>query len=150
VLSSRSPQETLAFGETLGRALQPGDVIALKGDLGAGKTLLTKGIARGLGIAPDQVTSPTFVLMHVHQGRMPLAHFDAYRLHGGTELLDLGAEEAFFGPGASVVEWADRVCDALPQERLEILLEVTGDSDRRLTLEAKGPRAAALIGCLTA
>ena len=149
VFASRSPAETLAFGEALGKISQPGDVFAMTGELGAGKTLLTKGIARGLGIPPDEVTSPTFVLMHVYQGRLSLSHFDAYRLGSGVEMLDLGAEEAWYGEGVSVIEWADRVTDALPPERLDIRLEVAGERARRITLTVHGLRAREMIDCLS-
>ncbi len=142
---SRSPDETLAFGEALGRLLRPGDVVALRGELGAGKTLLTKGIARGIGADPAEVTSPTFVLMHVYEGRIRLAHFDAYRLRGAAEMIDLGAEEAFYEGGASVVEWADRVEEALPPERLDVSIEVVGETQRRMALRARGERAGEIV-----
>ena len=142
---SRSPGETLDFGASLGVASRPGDVVALIGDLGAGKTWLTKGIARGLGVEPKEVTSPTFVLMHVHDGRLPLYHFDAYRLGGAAALLDLGADEVLFGEGVSVVEWADRVTAALPEDRLEVRIEVTGEAERQLDFTATGPRSEALL-----
>ena len=144
-IMSRSPEQTLAMGEALGRALRPGDVVALIGELGAGKTWLTKGMAQGLGVAPDEVTSPTFVLMHLYEGRLRLAHFDAYRLRGSGEMLDLGAEEMFYGDGASVVEWADRVQDALPPDRLDIVLEVAGETSRRMSLAAQGAGAQELL-----
>ena len=147
--TSHSPEETLSFGDSLGKALRPGDVLALIGDLGAGKTWLTKGIARGLGVPIEQVTSPTFVLMHVYEGRLRLAHFDAYRLRGGRDMIDLGAEEMFFGQGASVVEWADRVADALPADRLVIEMEVGGETERRMRLSATGARSGELLDSLS-
>lgn len=148
VHTTRSPEDTLALGERLGRAARPGDVLALIGDLGAGKTVLTKGIAVGLDIDRDDVTSPTFVLMKQHHGRLTLFHFDAYRLGSADEILDIGAQEAFDARGVSVVEWADRVTDALPPDRVDIHLEVAGETARRITLAARGPAACALLAAL--
>lgn len=142
---SESPEQTLAIGQALGRALRPGDVVALYGELGAGKTWLTKGIAEGLGVPSREVTSPTFVLMHIYEGRIPLAHFDAYRLEGAEEMIDLGAEETFYGEGASVIEWAERVEGALPEDRLEIRMTVQGEAERRLAVTACGERAGELL-----
>lgn len=138
---SRSPADTRAIGERLGRAAEAGDVIAMFGGLGAGKTVLTKGIIGGLGGDPDHVTSPTFILMMQHRARLPLFHFDAYRLGGPREFLDIGAEEAFYGPGVSVVEWAERVEEVLPPHRLDIRLEVESETERRIVLTPRGPRA---------
>jgi len=146
--TTRSPGDTLALGRRLGRAARPGDVLALTGDLGAGKTVLTKGIAAGLDIDPDDVTSPTFVLMKQHHGRLALFHFDAYRLGSAGEILDIGAEETFDAGGVSVVEWADRVAGALPSDRVDILLEVAAETTRRITLAARGPTARALLTAL--
>ena len=146
-VESQSPEETLDLGKCLGRAARPGDVIALVGDLGAGKTVLTKGVAEGLGAASArEVVSPTFVLCREYlEGRMPLYHFDAYRLRGAADLESIGASEIFGGDGLSVVEWADRVPQALPADRLEILLEVIGDRARRLTLAARGKTSERLL-----
>lgn len=140
-LKTASPEETLTLGERLGQAAQPGDCIALIGDLGAGKTLLTKGIARGLGISPADITSPTFVLMARYAGKLTLYHFDAYRLSEPAELLAVGAEEVFYGNGLSVIEWADRVVEILPGDRLDISLTVIGASDRAFSLLSTGPRS---------
>ncbi|HRU07004.1 MAG TPA: tRNA (adenosine(37)-N6)-threonylcarbamoyltransferase complex ATPase subunit type 1 TsaE, partial [Candidatus Brocadiia bacterium] len=147
-LLSESPERTLALGEALGRALQGGDVVALRGDLGAGKTWLTKGIAAGVGVAAEEVTSPTFVLMHIYEGRVRVAHFDAYRLRSAGEMLDLGAEEAFFGAGAAVVEWADRVEGALPEDRLDIEMSVAGERSRQIVARARGARGRRLLAAL--
>ena len=143
-VATSSPEETLALGKKLGQALQRGDVLAMVGDLGAGKTVLTKGIAAGLGADPNAVTSPTFVLMTRHQARLPLHHFDAYRLSGAEEMIDIGAEETFYGEGVSVVEWADRVAEALPEDHLMIVLRVSGESERQIRFVPKGPRSAVL------
>lgn len=142
---SESPEQTLAIGRAIGRALRSGDIVALFGDLGAGKTWLTKGIAEGLGVPSREVTSPTFVLMHIYDGRVPLAHFDAYRLEGADEMVALGAEEMFYGEGASVIEWADRVEEALPEDRLEIRLAVAGEAKRRLVFDSTGEQSELLL-----
>lgn len=144
-LVTHSPGETHALGERLGQEAVAGDVVALFGDLGAGKTVLAKGIAAGLDADPDDVTSPTFVLMRRHEGRLPLYHFDAYRLAGPNDMLDIGADEFLYGDGVSVIEWADRVSDALPPDRLEVHMRVAGERDREIRLFAVAARAKALL-----
>jgi tRNA threonylcarbamoyladenosine biosynthesis protein TsaE len=144
-LTTRSPEQTHAIAQRIGAAAQPGDCVALVGDLGAGKTVVAKGIADGLGIASKDVTSPTFVLMMRHEGRLPLYHFDAYRLSESAELLAIGAEEAFYGDGISVIEWAGRVDDILPDDRLEIRLSVRGEKERRMELCSTGPQSRWLL-----
>jgi len=139
-LKTASPQETLALGERLGQAARPGDCVALVGQLGAGKTLLVKGIARGLGIPSATITSPTFVLIHRHTGRLVLYHLDAYRLADSDEMLAVGAEEALYGNGLSAIEWADRVADILPDDRLDIVMTVTGATERSLKLHPSAAR----------
>jgi tRNA threonylcarbamoyladenosine biosynthesis protein TsaE len=148
VYISQSVDETLALGERIGRAARPGDVVALFGGLGAGKTLLVKGILRGLGGDPAEATSPTFTLLRQYPARLQLYHFDAYRLGAPRELLEIGAEEAFYGDGICVIEWAERVLEALPPDRLEIHLDVSGETRREVRLCAAGPRAEALLGQL--
>jgi tRNA threonylcarbamoyladenosine biosynthesis protein TsaE len=116
-------------------------VICLLGDLGAGKTCLTRGLARGLGVE-DHVTSPTFTLINEYHGRLPLYHMDAYRLEGAGDMEDLGCEEYFYSSGVTVLEWADRVAAVLPGERLDILLTVDEGDERlrRLALRPAGER----------
>lgn len=134
------PPATEAFGRRLGERLFPGAVVALIGPLGAGKTFLVRALAEGLGVADRRtVSSPTFVLIQEYDGRLPIYHFDAYRLKAVREFADLGAHEYFGGEGVCIVEWADRVTELLPEERLDIRLEVTGASSRRAVLEAYGP-----------
>jgi tRNA threonylcarbamoyladenosine biosynthesis protein TsaE len=147
-VETRLPEETLDLGRRIGRAAHPGDVLALVGELGSGKTVLTKGIAEGLGAATArEVTSPTFVLCREYlDGRIPLYHFDAYRLRGAADLEAIGSADVFGGDGLSVVEWADRAPQALPPDHLEIRLEVIGDESRRLTFTARGPQAGRLLG----
>lgn len=138
---TRTPAETAWVGELLGMLLGPGDVVCLIGDLGAGKTSLAQGLARGLGVN-DQVTSPTFTLINEYKGRLPLYHMDLYRLEGADELADLGYEEYVYGDGVTVMEWADRVMEALPRERLDIKLYAADDEldQRRLVFEPAGRR----------
>ncbi|NLA59139.1 MAG: tRNA (adenosine(37)-N6)-threonylcarbamoyltransferase complex ATPase subunit type 1 TsaE [Firmicutes bacterium] len=123
IVSTYSPEETLALGRMLARWLEPGDAINLVGDLGAGKTVLVKGIASGLGIDPALVTSPTFSLIHEYTGDVPVFHFDAYRLKHPEEWENLGYEEYLRGSGISVVEWGDLVEPYLPSEYLEVQIK---------------------------
>src|SRR5438445_6574928 len=132
---------TTALGRRLGDRLFAGAVVALVGPLGAGKTHLVRAVSEGLGVADGRaVSSPTFGLIHEYRGRLPIYHFDAYRLNSVAEFQDLGAHEYFDGQGVCLIEWADRVAAALPEERLEIRLEVTGETSRRATITALGTR----------
>jgi len=128
-------QSTERLGAALAVVLAPGTVVALIGTLGAGKTRLVQAVATALGVPPASVTSPTFVLVNEYrQGRLPVFHFDTYRLKDDDEFMALGPEEYFDSDGITFVEWADRVEHLLPEDRLEIELEVTGDTSRRATL----------------
>lgn len=138
--------ETEALGRRLGRLLFPGAVIALVGQLGAGKTRLVRAVAEGLDVVnPDIVTSPTFVLIQEYQARLPIYHFDAYRLNDEREFADLGVHEYFDGAGVCLVEWADKVEGLLPVERLVVRIGIAGAESRRLEIEAHGARYAALL-----
>jgi tRNA threonylcarbamoyladenosine biosynthesis protein TsaE len=131
--------ETEAFGRRLGPHLFPGAVIALIGSLGAGKTHLVRAIAEGLGIANSAiVNSPTFVLIQEYDARLPIYHFDAYRLKNEAEFADLGVHEYFAGQGVCLVEWADKVPTCLPRERLEIRITIIGEVSRRFDLTPIG------------
>ncbi len=133
--------DTLRFGEQLGRLLKPGDVIALIGELGAGKTTLVKGIARGLDVKDKRmVKSPTFSLAHRYEGRTPMYHFDAYRLGNAREMFDIGSDEMFYGNGVSLVEWADKVAECLPEEYLEITLTTVSETERTIEICQHGER----------
>jgi len=144
---TRSPEETMAVGRRLGRLLRAGDVVALSGPLGSGKTTLTKGLAEGLGVEDGRwVTSPTFVLVHEYPGRVAVFHVDAYRLSGPADAEALGADELWFGEGVAIVEWADRIEGALPEERLDIAMEHRGRDERELTLRPRGERYERLVG----
>jgi tRNA threonylcarbamoyladenosine biosynthesis protein TsaE len=132
---------TEAFGRRLAEHLFAGAVVALIGPLGAGKTHLVRSIALGLGVPNSRVvTSPTFVLIQEYAGRLPIYHFDAYRLRNSGEFVDLGAHEFFEGRGVCLVEWADRVEDVMPQEHLRITMQIIGETARRITLEGCGSR----------
>ncbi len=142
---ARSVEDTERLAEQLAECCEPGLVVALKGDLGAGKTTFVRAVARGLGVDPDDVSSPTFVLVHEYSGRLPVYHMDAYRLAGPEELVELGADEYFFGDGVCLVEWADRVEAALPEDRLEVQFEISGERQRRVRLAASGARSARVL-----
>ncbi len=145
---SRSPEQTRRVGMRLGSLLQPGDVICLVGDLGSGKTTLVQGIASGWG-SLDAVTSPTFVLVNVYRrpGSTNLFHLDAYRLSGPAEAEDLDIIQ-MLERGSLLIEWADRIRDALPGEYLWATLKYVDDSQRDLMFTAKGPRYQSLLVAL--
>jgi tRNA threonylcarbamoyladenosine biosynthesis protein TsaE len=147
-IHTNSAEETMALGERLGNRLKAGDVIALFGDLGAGKTTLAKGIALGLGVA-DDIHSPTFTLIHEHIGPTPLYHVDLYRLESETEVDALGIEEYVYGDGVTIIEWADRMKSLLPTDRLDIELRMKGDTDREMIFQTGSPRLQAIIEELT-
>ena len=136
---TRSEAETALLGRLLGQLARPGDVIALAGPLGAGKTCLAHGVARGMGIV-EPVPSPTFNLLLVHAGDAPLYHFDLYRLERASQLDDIDFYETLESDGVSVVEWADRFPDQLPDDRLDVSLAPEGETARRVVLEPRGAR----------
>jgi tRNA threonylcarbamoyladenosine biosynthesis protein TsaE len=144
LIETTSAEETKKLAAQLGSLLQPGDVLLLNGDLGAGKTTFTQGLAEGLGIdAP--VTSPTFTLVHEYRsGRLLLFHFDSYRLAGAEEIADLGFEEYLERSGVVVVEWAERLGWLMPDARLDLTLSGEGDT-RTLQLEPHGSRYEQLV-----
>lgn len=128
-----SPEQTEAVGEALAAHLHPGDVIAYYGGLGAGKTAFTRGLARGLGIC-EPVTSPTYTIVNEYlSGRMPLFHFDMYRLSSSEELFDIGWEDYLARGGVCAVEWSENVDDALA-DAISVRIERTGDDSRRITI----------------
>lgn len=144
-LVTRSREETEALGERLGRAARADDVLALWGELGVGKTVLVRGVAKGLGIAQHEVTSPTFVIVHEHhEGRLPLYHVDLYRI-APDDARSTGWEEGLAAGGVTAIEWPDRVVRDLPDDRLDVRIEHAGEDERRIRLEPTGPRSAALV-----
>jgi tRNA threonylcarbamoyladenosine biosynthesis protein TsaE len=149
---SYSEAQTESIGHALGLAVQPGDVLALVGDLGAGKTCLTRGIARGLGI-DEPVTSPTFILVAVYASPRgcPLYHADCYRLgNADVEAQDIGLDEIMSDNGVCVIEWADRIQRLLPPDHLLITMTATDDTERQLHFHPTGPRAVELLQGLQA
>lgn len=146
-LSADSEEDTREFGRRLAQALQPGAIVALVGDLGAGKTRLVQAFAAALDVPPDVVNSPTFTLVQEYAGRIPLRHCDTYRLRNPEEFLDLGLDELFARDGIALVEWADRVAHLLPRDVLTIRIEITSPDSRVFRVEASG--ASSRAACLT-
>lgn len=146
---TRSADATEQAGELLATLLEPGDVVALAGDLGAGKTCLVQGVARGLGVA-EPVTSPTFNLLLVHPGRLPLYHFDLYRLERAEELEDIDFFETLESDGASFIEWGDRFPEALPEDHLLVVIHREGECERRFEVVASGDRSEQLAAAWVA
>ena len=123
VTETRSPEETYALGEKIGKAAQPGQIYTLTGDLGVGKTVFTQGVAAGLGIT-EPVSSPTFTIVKEYtDGRMPLYHFDVYRIGDIEEMDEVGFEEYVMGDGVSLIEWANLIEEILPENRTEVIIE---------------------------
>ena len=134
VFNSKSAEETIALGEKIGALLTAGDIIAMEGTLGAGKTTITKGIAKSLLIA-DDITSPTFCLVSEYLGKMPLYHIDVYRLDGAEDFQGLGVEDMLYGDGVSVIEWSEKIKGELPKHTITLRLEPQSDGSRTITLE---------------
>ena len=131
---THSPEQTEALGEALGKVLKPGTVVAYTGDLGAGKTAFTRGLAKGLG-ASEPVTSPTYTIVNEYlTGRIPLFHFDMYRLGSSEDLFDIGWEDSLERGGVCALEWSENVSDAL-ENPIRVQLEKTGENARRITIE---------------
>lgn len=133
---SKSVEETMELGAKFAKGLKKGDCVALIGDLGAGKTVFTKGVAKGLGVKNARyVNSPTFVIIKEYEGRFPLYHFDLYRLDGHSSFDDMNYEEYFYGDGVTVIEWADKICELLPLEYWEVNLTVAGETERKIEVK---------------
>ena len=135
---AKSEADTERLGAALANALPGGTAVALIGTLGAGKTRLVQAFAAAHGVPRDVATSPTFLLVNEYQGRLPIYHFDAYRLRDDDEFIELGPDEYFESNGVTFVEWADRVERCLPREYLEIRCEATGETERRFVLTGRG------------
>jgi tRNA threonylcarbamoyladenosine biosynthesis protein TsaE len=146
---SNSEEETIRLGREIGALLAEGDVVALVGELGSGKTWLTKGIAHGLGVSPKTViTSPSFALVNEHQGRVVLFHMDVYRLETLAEVLSAGLEEYLHSGGVVVLEWANRWPEILPEHTLTVELQILDDHSRQFTLTGRSPRPAEIVGAI--
>lgn len=141
VFESNSEKDTFDMGRQIGEKAVPGDVYTLVGDLGVGKTVFTKGLAKGLGIE-EPVSSPTFTIVQIYEeGRMPLYHFDVYRIGDVEEMDEIGYEDCIYGEGVSLIEWADLIEEILPEHYVEIKIEKDPDRGfdfRRITVEEKG------------
>ncbi len=141
LFDSATPLETERIGALIGALLMPGDFVALRGELGAGKTRIARGVATGLGVDPDiPVTSPTYTLLNIYRGRVPLYHFDLYRLSGDADVVDLGFADYFHGDGVSLVEWPERLHDELPGERLEVVFSYLGETQRLIEVKPTSAR----------
>jgi tRNA threonylcarbamoyladenosine biosynthesis protein TsaE len=150
-LITHSPQETRALAALLGPLLAPGDVVALHGELGSGKTEFVHGLAQGLEVPPDQgVASPSFALIHEYRGRLLLIHLDLYRLENQPPEMLPDLEDYLEGGGVVAVEWAERLAPLLPEDHLEVRLLLAGDQDRDLTFASHGPRSQQLLAVLAA
>ena len=148
-LISHNPSETHRFGANIGRLAMPGDILLLVGKLGAGKTCLTQGIARGLGIE-EYIPSPSFVLIRQFYGRLPLYHIDLYRLDLPQEIADLGLDDYLYGKGICVIEWAEKGLSLMPPEYMLIKIDYLGDTERSLELEVYGRRYIEMLDKLKA
>lgn len=137
---SASVKQTQEIAAKLAKCLKPGDVLALIGNLGSGKTAFVKGLVSGFGVSKSKVLSPTFVLMRQYKGKMTVNHFDLYRLKNIQQLQEIGYEEYFYSDGITVIEWADRIKEALPEEYLEIGFDFLDKNSRRLKFRAYGNR----------
>ena len=136
-ITSHREEETIKLGNRLAKVLKPGDIVCLFGDLGSGKTTLVKGLVQGLKMKPSQVNSPTFVLMNIYEGKVPIYHFDLYRIEG-KDLLNIGYEEFFYDEGISVVEWAERLGPELPKEYIAVQLTHQSEQERLIKVSAQG------------
>ena len=132
---SSSIRETINFGKELAKKLQVGDVICLTGDLGAGKTHFVKGVASYFDIKEEDVNSPTFTLINEYQGRIPIYHFDCYRLESEQEALEIGTEEYFYGDGISIVEWPQKIGNLIPKDAVWVTIKHIGETEREIIIE---------------
>jgi tRNA threonylcarbamoyladenosine biosynthesis protein TsaE len=140
-----SPEQTWKIGELLGSRLGPGDLVCLYGDLGSGKTNFSYGIAQGLDVQEQYITSPTFTLVNEYQGRVPFYHIDLYRLNDPGELENIGFGEYVGSGGVTVIEWAEKAEDELPEERLSVYLASVDDKSREIGFLAEGERYQKLL-----
>ena len=133
---TNSARETMLVGEKLAKKLKPGDMIALSGNLGSGKTTFTKGIGKGLGVKDSRrINSPTFVLIKEYNGKVPLYHLDLYRLDDLKEIENLAIEEYIYGNGVTVIEWAEKIKSILPEKHILVKFKIKGDNKREVIIE---------------
>ncbi len=133
---TNTPEETIDFAENLAKSLKPGSFIALEGELGAGKTVFVKGLAKGLMVKDYMyVNSPTFVILHTYEGKFPLYHFDVYRIDERALEETLDYKRCFYGEGISVIEWSNKIPSLLPDKRIDVKLEHAGKTKRRITVK---------------
>lgn len=133
IFYTSSPEETMELGKKMGEGLKTGDVVALVGELGAGKTLFTQGLVQGLGVT-SYVKSPSFTLVNKYEGRLPVYHLDLYRLGDVNEIYELGIEEYLYGDGVCIIEWAEKAYSLLPQEYILIKFFYTGEKTRKIEI----------------
>ena len=146
---SGNPEETFLIGKTIGENLTVTDIVALVGDLGTGKTCLTQGIGRGVGVPEGNwITSPSFTLINEYQGRVIFYHLDLYRLKGSRDMENMGYEEYFFGEGISVIEWADKIKDILPKKTLFISLNYLNENKREIVISGDKKKMAKISNAL--
>jgi len=136
---TKSPEETKNLGKEVSKLAKPGDLFAFYGELGAGKTCFIQGISRGLEVK-DYVTSPSFTIINEYQGKIPIFHFDLFRLNNAEEILELGYEEYFYGEGLTVIEWAEKIGQLLPKEHLKIDIKFKDRYKRAITFIPQGDR----------
>ena len=133
-VTCKSEEETMTHARQVGDESSPGDIICLRGELGAGKTHFVKGFVRAFGISPETVSSPTFSIIQEYHGRLPVYHFDFYRIENAQEALEIGAEEYFYGDGVSIIEWPERVEAILPDNVKQIEIASINNTTREITI----------------
>ncbi|MCK5594918.1 tRNA (adenosine(37)-N6)-threonylcarbamoyltransferase complex ATPase subunit type 1 TsaE [bacterium] len=145
LFTTNNPEDTICLGMKIGELLKEGNVVALIGNLGAGKTVISNGLCSGLGVREDYITSPTYTIINQYEGRIPVYHIDLYRLKNSSELYNLGWDEYIYGNGTCIIEWADRAAEMLSEEYLTVNIKVTGTNKRQITLQAKGATYKSLL-----
>ena len=139
IISTKNPEETKKLGKEVGKLARPGDLLAFYGELGAGKTCFIQGISRELEVQ-DYVTSPSFTIINEYHGKIPIYHFDLFRLNNAEEILELGYEEYFYGEGLTVIEWAEKIEQLLPKEYLKIDIKFKDRYERTISFIPQGDR----------
>lgn len=149
VIETGSPEQTEAVGASLGRLLESGDLVTLSGELGGGKTCFVRGVVTTLAPASKElVASPTFAILNEYPGTPPVLHYDCYRLRGSDDAVELGIEEHLYGIGICLIEWPERIKSILPDDRLDLLFEYSGDTRRSITFSSHGCRGIKLLAQL--